>query len=188
MRLGFLVKDDDAVRHRRPVYRIAEPIVCFHQAVRHPRTALFEDRRGAEAWADSQSSFESLVLGPHFEQLAREHIGRVGEQLIGVPIIRVGTTVISDKDDHSAHELDIVALSPGTGTRHRVIAAIGEAKLREIDVGELKRLERARTLLGGAEGATIVLASASGFTDRLKIEAAGRADLHLVTLTDIYPS
>jgi len=35
-----------------------------------PRAAMYEDRRGAEAWADSQQSFGSLVLGPHFEQLA----------------------------------------------------------------------------------------------------------------------
>jgi AAA+ ATPase superfamily predicted ATPase len=188
VRLGFVAKDDDIVRQRRPVYRIAEPIVRFHQAVRHPRTALFEDRRGAEAWADSQRSFESLVLGPHFEQQAREHIGRVGEQLIGAPIISVGTTVISDKDDRSAQELDIVAVSPGTGPRHRVIEAIGEAKLRELDIGELKRLERTRTLLHGAEDAAIVLVSASGFSDRLKTQAAERADVHLVALTDLYAS
>lgn len=188
VRLGFVAKNDDIVRQRRPVYRISEPIVRFHQAVRHPRTALFEDRRGAEAWADSQRSFESLVLGPHFEQQAREHIGRVGEQLTGAPIISVGTTVISDKDDRSAHELDIVAVSPGTGPRHRVIEAIGEAKLRELDIGELKRLERTRTLLDGAEDAAIVLASVSGFSDRLKTQAAARADVHLVALTDMYAS
>lgn len=60
---------------------------------------------------------------------------------VGAPIISVGTTVISDKDDRSAQELDIVAVSPGTGPRHRFIEAIGEAKLRELDIGELKRLE-----------------------------------------------
>jgi hypothetical protein len=53
------------------MYRIADPLVRFHQLVRHPRAALFEDRRGAEAWADAQPAFESLVLGPHFEHLAR---------------------------------------------------------------------------------------------------------------------
>lgn len=59
---------------------------------------------------------------------------RVGELLIGAPIIRVGATVVSDKDDCSAHELDIVALCPGRGSRHRVIEAIGEVKLRKLDV------------------------------------------------------
>jgi len=188
VRSGFLDKDDDVVRQRRPVYRIADPIIRFHQVVRHPRVALFEDRRGAEAWADSQSSFESLVLGPHFEQLARKHVRRVGEALLGVPIVTVGTTVINDKDDHTAHELDLVALGPGTGPRHRIIEAIGEAKLRILDAGDLSRLERARTLLRGAEDAHIVLVSAAGFTDDLETAAADRADVHVVDLQDVYTS
>ena len=186
VRSGFLEKDDDVVRQRRPVYRIADPIIRFHQVVRHPRTALFEDHRGAEAWADSQPSFQSLVLGPHFEHLARQHIRRVGETLFGIPITAVGTTVINNKDERRPHELDIVALGPGTGPQHRTVEAIGEAKLRELDSGDLGRLERIRTVLRGATDAQVVLASASGFTDDLVARAAGRADLHLVGIKDIY--
>ncbi len=186
VRSGFLHKDDDVLRQRRPVYRIADPIIRFHQVVRHPRVALFEDRRGAEAWADARSSFESLVLGPHFEQLAREHLRRIGETLIGAPIVTVGTTVINDRDDHSAHELDIVALGPGTGPQRRVIEAIGEAKLRELDAGDLSRLEHIRTVLHGAAHAHIVLVSASGFTRGLVAEVANRIDVHLVDLNDVY--
>ena len=186
VRAGFLDKDDDVVRLRRPVYRIADPIIRFHQVVRHPRAALFEDRRRAEGWADSQSSFESLVLGPHSEQLARTYVRRVGDALIGVPIVTVGTTVINDKNDRAAHQLDIVALGPGTGPQHRVIEAIGEAKLRELNAGDLRRLERVRTVLRGAEDAHIVLVSASGFADGLDTEAADRADVHLVDLKDVY--
>jgi hypothetical protein len=186
VRAGFLDKDDDVVRLRRPVYRIADPIIRFHQVVRHPRAALFEDRRRAEGWADSQSSFESLVLGPHSEQLARTYVRRVGDALIGVPIVTVGTTVINDKNDRAAHQLDIVALGPGTGPQHRVIEAIGEAKFRELNAGDLRRLERVRTVLRGAEDAHIVLVSASGFADGLDTEAADRADVHLVDLKDVY--
>jgi len=97
VRSGFLGKDDDAVRQRRPLYRTADPVIRFHQVVRHPRVALFEDGRGVEAWADAQPSFESLVLGPHFEQLARDHVRRIGETLVGTPIVTVGTTVLNDK-------------------------------------------------------------------------------------------
>lgn len=191
VRSGFLDKDDDAIRQRRPVYRIADPVIRFHQVVRHPRVALFEDRRGAEAWADSQPSFESRVLGPHFEQLAREHIRRVGGTFIGAPIVTVGTTVINNRDDRSAHELDIVALGPGTGPRHRTIGAIGEAKLRELDVGDLSRLERIRSMLERAEHvraerAQIVLVSASGFAHSLLNATANRADVHLIDLEDVY--
>ncbi|MGH7759459.1 MAG: ATP-binding protein, partial [Candidatus Dormibacteria bacterium] len=92
----------------------------------------------------------------------------------------MGTTVINDKDARAAHQLDIVALSPGTGTRNRVIEAIGEAKLREIDCGDLARLDRIRTVLRAAEDARVVLASASGFSNDLIDTAATRSDIRLV--------
>jgi AAA+ ATPase superfamily predicted ATPase len=186
VRSGFLEKDDDIVRQRRPLYRIADPIIRFHQVVRHPRTALFEDRRGVEAWADAHTSFESLVLGPHFEHVAREHIRRVGEQYFGAQIVTVGTTVINDKDDRAAHELDIVALSPGTGPQHRVIEAIGEGKLRQIHSEDLARLERMGTALRGAHEVPIVLASASGFSAQLIGQTATRPEVRLIGLEEIY--
>jgi len=186
VRSGFLQKNDDVVRQRRPVYRIVDPIIRFHQVVRHPRIALYEDGRGTEAWADAQASFESLVLGPHFEHLAREHVRRTGEGLLGAPIVTVGTTVVNDRQGRAAHELDIVALGRGTGPRERVVEAIGEAKLRELDLGDLDRLEHLRTILHGAERAHILLVSASGFTRGLVAEAATRVGVHLVDLDDVY--
>ncbi|MGA2037477.1 MAG: ATP-binding protein [Acidimicrobiales bacterium] len=186
VRSGFLEKDDDVVRQRRPVYRIADPIIRFHQVVRHPRTALFEDRRGIEAWADAHTSFDSLVLGPHLEHLAREHVRRVGERQFGAPIVSVGTTVINDRDERAAHELDIVALGPGTGPQHRVIEAIGEAKLRQIHSEDLARLDRVGAALRGAHDVRIVLASASGFSAQLIGQAESRPEVHLVGLEEIY--
>ena len=181
-----LDKDDDVIRQRRPIYRVEDPIIRFHQVVRHPRSALFEDRRGVEAWADAKQSFESLVLGPHFERLAREYLARRGVALFDVPIVTVGTTVVNDKDMRAAHQLDIVALGPGTGTRNRVIEAIGEAKLRYLDGRDLTRLDRIRTLMPGAKGARLVLASASGFSQELISAAAVRSDVRLVGLEKLY--
>lgn len=186
VRSGFLNKHDDVVRQRRPVYRIADPIIRFHQVIRHPRAALFEDRRGAEAWADAQPSFLSLVLGPHFEQLARDHVSRVGNSLLGSTVVAVGATVVNDQAARAAHELDIVALGPGTGPQHRLVEAIGEAKLRALDAGDLRRLEHVRTALRGAGEAHIVLASASGFANDLAHQASGRSDVHLVGLQEMY--
>jgi hypothetical protein len=118
--------------------------------------------------------------------LAREYVRRIGETLFGVPIVTVGTTVVNDKNNRSAHQLDIVTLGSGTGPQNRVVEAVGEAKLRELHNDDLGRLLRIRTLLSGANDAQIVLASASGFADDLVAQAAGRADIHLVGLKDIY--
>lgn len=148
--------------------------------------ALFEERRGVEAWADAKSSFESLVLGPHFEHLARAHVLRVGSTVFGVPIVTIGTTVVNDREGRAQHELDIVALSAGTGPEHRVVEAIGGAKLRNLDGGDLERLERIRSKLDDAENARLVLASASGFDDGLVSRAKAMADVHLIGLEDIY--
>jgi hypothetical protein len=188
VRAGFLDKDDDVLRKRRPTYRVADPIIRFHQVVRHPRAAMYEDRRGAEAWADSQQSFGSLVLGPHFEQLARRHVRSVGSALLGQPVVTVGTTVVNDAQQRAAHEVDVVALGPGSGPRRRVVEAIGEAKLRELGVSDLRRLERIRGLLSGAPGAQFILVSELGFAEDLKTEAAARLDVHLISLEEIYSS
>ncbi|MGH9156233.1 MAG: hypothetical protein ACRD1K_10465 [Acidimicrobiales bacterium] len=69
---GFVVRHDDLLRRRRPIYRLADPIIGFHHAVTRPDLARFEDRRFAEAWADAQPRFVTHVLGPHFQQLARD--------------------------------------------------------------------------------------------------------------------
>jgi len=79
-----------------------------------------------------------------------------------------------------------VALGPGTGHQRRTIAALGEAKLRELDVGDLDRLERLRPMLQGAEQAHLVLVSAAGFTPSVVDFATNRVDVHLVDLEDVY--
>ncbi|MGH8987869.1 MAG: hypothetical protein ACRDXC_04620 [Acidimicrobiales bacterium] len=186
VKAGFLAKHDDALRQRRPVYRIVDPIIRFHQVVRQPRMALFEERRGVEAWADAKSSFESLVLGPHFEHLARECVRRVGNTLFGVPIVTAGATVVNDREGRAQHELGIVALRAGTGPQHRVVEAIGEAKLRKLGESDLTRLELIRSKLDGTERARLVLASAGGFIDALVAQASDRTDVHLIRLEDIY--
>lgn len=69
---GFVIATDDALRSRRPIYGIADPIVRFHHAVTRRDLARFEDRRTIEAWNDAQPRFTTHVLGPNFEEIARE--------------------------------------------------------------------------------------------------------------------
>ena len=95
---------------------------------------------------------------------------------------------MNDAQQRAAHEVDVVALGPGSGPRRRVVEAIGEAKLRELGVSDLRRLERIRGLLSGAPGAQFILVSELGFAEDLKTEAAARLDVHLVSLEEIYSS
>ncbi len=183
---GLLRKDEDVLRQRRPFYRIAEPIIRFHQVVRRPRTALFEDGRGAEAWADARQSFDYLVLAPHFEQLARDHVRGTGERIFGVPLRSVGATVVSDRDDGAGHQVDIVALGSGGDDPDRVVEVLGQARLRRLGTDDLEGLERLRGGLPNAADARLVLASASGFTPELVARAETTPALHLATLGDIY--
>lgn len=183
---GLLRKDEDVLRQRRPLYRIAEPVVRFHQVVRRPRTALFEDGRGVEAWADARQSFEYLVLAPHFEQLARDYVRRAGERTFGAPLLSVGTTVVSDRSERTGHQVDIVALGSGGAPGERVVSAIGQARLRELGTDDLEELERLRTTLPDAQAARLVLVSASGFAPDLQARAETTPGIHLARLEQIY--
>ena len=183
---GLLRKDEDVLRQRRPLYRIAEPIIRFHQVVRRPRTALFEDGRGIEAWADARQSFEHLVLGPHFEQLARDYVVRAGERVSGTSLLSVGSTVVTDRNERAGHQVDIVALGGGGAPGDRVVAAIGRARLRPLGTDDLECLERLRATLHDAESARLVLVSASGFEPGLQARARGSREIHLAGLEEIY--
>jgi len=186
---GFLVRDDDALRQRRPTYRIAEPIVRFHHVVTRQDLARFEERRAADAWADAQPRFATHVLGPHFENLARFWTARYAvEETLGGPITRVGATQLSDPVGRSQVEIDVVAVSSG---RWPKVVALGEAKFgtRPIGIDALARLERAREILttrGHTGSLKLVLFSAGGFNTELVSSAQRRPDLELVDLERLY--
>ena len=151
---GFLIRADDMLRQRRPTYRIADPIVRFHQAIIRPDTARFEERRGPEAWADAADRFSSQVLGPHFEELARDYVRRyaTSDALGGVPT-RVGTTVVNDAAGRSQHQLDVVALQEQPSQRRSRVLLLGEAKHSTTarSMRDVVRLEQIRDLLARRE-------------------------------------
>jgi DNA-binding transcriptional ArsR family regulator len=88
--VGFIIRTEDQLRARRPIYSIADPIVRFHHVVTRRDIARFEDRRTALAWADAQPRFSTHVLGPHLEQLAREFSDSRRPTHWGVPQQRSG--------------------------------------------------------------------------------------------------
>jgi hypothetical protein len=187
---GFVVRDDDALRQRRPAYRIAEPIVRFHHVVTRRDLARFEERRAADAWADAQARFATHVLGPHFEDLARHWTIRyASEQTTGGHLARVGATQVNDPAGRSQAEVDVVGIRAGDSTK---VGLLGEAKFRTepAGVGVLAHLERARDLLAGRtmveDDVKLIVFSASGFDRALFAIAHDRSDVELVDLDRLY--
>ncbi len=187
---GFVARGEDALRRRRPTYRVADPIVRFHHVVTRRDLARFEERCAAEAWADAQPRFAAHVLGPHFEELARLWTARyASEQTTGGRLARVGTTQLGDSAGRSQLELDVVGIRAGEPTQ---VALLGEAKLRaeRAGAGALARLERARELLAARASVDaepkLAVFSASGFDSALRAAAKRRGDLELVDLERLY--
>lgn len=72
---GFLIKDEDLLQ-RRPVLRLANPVVRLHQLVTTPRLAAFDERKAQPAWRTAEHTVGAQILGSAFEQLAREWTSR----------------------------------------------------------------------------------------------------------------
>lgn len=192
---GFVVKDDDLLLQRRPILRVADPIVRFQELVVAPRLAAFEDRRGERAWDDAQTTFRAQILGPAFEQLARDWtVRRAAASTLGGAVGEVGSTVVNDAGGRAAHELDVVALAPGQRRQARqpALRVLGEAKgsQRLRSLPDLARLDRIRTLLFArgvdAAQAKLLLFGLSGFDDTLQRVAVERDDVELVDLARIW--
>jgi hypothetical protein len=70
--VGLIEQLDDALRGKRAVFRIAEPIVRLHQLI----TARYEPElvagRADRVWERSEATVSAKILAPHFEELARE--------------------------------------------------------------------------------------------------------------------
>ncbi len=190
VRAGFLTRDEDAIRQRRPVYSITDRLVRFHRAVRDPDRARFEDGDRRAAWRDASDRFHSAVLGPTWEALVREHVRRHGTDLFGMPVNVVGRAAVSNPERRVEEEVDVVALGAGSGPKRKVVRALGEAKLRELETGDLERLEAIARRLAGRDvrvvDPTYVLASASGFSRKLVRESQARRDVKLVGIDDVY--
>ena len=193
---GFVLRDDDLLRQRRPSYRLADPILRFHHAVTRPDLARFEDHRTDEAWADADERFRSQVLGPQFEQVARDFTARyAAAALLGGVASRVGRAVVNDAGARATHEVDVVAIDTSARRRQPRVVVLGEAKYsqRGCTLDDVRRLERIRGLVAArrdvdATSARLALFSASGFHAELAGLAHRRDDIVLVDLDAIYGS
>jgi len=191
---GFLVKSDDLLRDRRPVWRIAEPLIAFYHAVVRPVFGQLEARgRASRIWSGRQAVFASQVLGPSFEEICRTwtslyaSTGTLGAE----DLAEIGHATIHDHAARAAMEFDVVGLGPADGGRRRLIV-VGEAKWGiQMGVEHLHRLRRGvglieRTHNLDVTGTRLLLFSATGFTDDLRRLASADPTVALVGLDRLY--
>lgn len=192
-RAGFVRRDQDLLRPNRPRLRIDDPLVRFQFAVVRPDAARFGARRTSEAWAAAAERFRAQVLGPHFEQLARDWTASfAAPATLGGAARRVGFAHVNDRDSRAQYELDVVvegeARRGGKGPR---LIAIGEAKggERQRTRGDLDRLSRLRDALAtraDTRATRLLLFGRSGFHSGLRAAAATRGDVELIDLERLY--
>jgi hypothetical protein len=182
---------EDALRQRRPVYRITEPLIRFHQLVIRPNEARLVRRAGDQVWAENADVVASFVYGPHLEDLARQWCGaHASARTVGGTAGRVQPATLACRACKTGHELDVVVTEERPFAADR-ITAIGEVKAtaKRVDVKAVERLEHIRALLPEdkvQDAVKLLLFSRNGFTDGLKRLADQRTDVELVDLARLY--
>lgn len=191
---GFIVRHEDLLADRRPVYRVVDPIVRFHHLINRRHRARLEDRQALEVWADAEAAYRSQIVGPHFESICRLWVDRyASEDTLGGPADRSASVQVHDRRKREKFELDVVALQRDHKKgKTKVIQLIGEAKAYQLGADALERIDQLADLLAGRSGVTLsptakrFLFSAKGFTPELTAAAKTRPDVELVDLARLY--
>ncbi|GAA2309050.1 ATP-binding protein [Glycomyces scopariae] len=183
---GYVARRVDLVRGRSSI-SVRDPIIRFDRLVTAPRQGQLELGQSRQVWRAMRDTFRSQIIGPHFEELAREWVRRFAAAELGREegFGEVGTANVQDNAGRAKYEVDVL------GVQGRTVTFIGEAKAtgQRQGVPALERLETIRRALGGlgyrAEGAVLGVFSLTGFTPEL--EAAGReGGAALVDLRRLY--
>lgn len=186
----FLEKLDDPTRERRPLYLPADSLIRFHYAVIRPRHQQLVRARGrlTELWKSATPTFDSQVLGPCFEAMARRWTQHhAGADTLGTDgSLNVGSVTSSTREGEL--QLDVVATTDTDQVpMDRTVSVIGEAKVSaELGRAHLDKLERARAALGERARDARLLFFGSRFSPFLRDAARTRHDVDLVDLERLY--
>lgn len=189
--IGLVEAVDDALRSKRTVYRITEPVVRLYQLIITRHEAELVAGRAAQVWERNADTVASKIYGPHFEDLSRQWCRwHASDETLGGAAGRVLPTEIACREHRAGHELDAVVWEIRPNQADHIVA-IGEAKATASPVGadELSRLEHLRTLLPPDAVTTtpkLLLFGRSGFTPELTRAAARRPDVELIDPERLY--
>jgi hypothetical protein len=190
-RVRLVTKIDDALRGRRPLYQVAEPLLRLHHLVIRPHEARLVGSGRARVWGEASHTVSSLIEGPHLEELARYWcMAYASPETLGTFPSRVQPAEVACREHRKNHQLDVVVSVDPPGGDARILA-IGEVKAtaRLIGLNQLDRLDHIRGLLPRTvtpEPPKLLLFSRYGFTPDLLSEADRRADLELIDLPRLY--
>ncbi|WP_216895990.1 AAA family ATPase [Nocardia alni] len=191
----LLVREQDAFRAGKSVYRITEPLITFYEAIMRPAWVRLEDGQAQQVWARSRERFAAQVAGPHFETMCREFMLGDGIDLLGpeAEFGDVGCGIVPDPATRSQIQIDVAMTHPGDGGRKPAVSLLGEVKWGAImGIGHTSRLSRARDLLAAAgwdvSRCRLACFSGAGFSDTLRNQQDDTAPPLLIGLDEIYGS
>lgn len=186
---GFVLRHEDPVRARRPVYSLGDPFLQFHYAVLEPHASLLRDRDPRNSWETRlRATFDSRVRGPVFEEQARTWVRRFAvEETIGGAADHVGPSAAPVGGRESQLDVVVAADDGSVSPAERRLLALGEAKVGEtVGKPHLRRLEEARASFGPRAIGARLLLFAPAFTSELVAEARQRPDIELIDLDRLY--
>ncbi|WP_030159507.1 ATP-binding protein [Glycomyces sp. NRRL B-16210] len=183
---GYVARRTDLVRGRSSI-GVCDPIIRFDRLITAPRLGQLGLGRAEQVWKAMRDTFRSQILGPHFEELAREWVHRFAPEELDRPdgFGEVGTANVHDQAGRAKYEVDVL------GLQGKSVAFIGEAKAngQRQGVGALSRLQVIRTALGDLgyrTGETVLgVFSLNGFTPELRA-AAREGEAVLLDLDRLY--
>lgn len=190
-RVHLVRRVDDALRSRRPLYQVSEPLIRLQHLIIRPFESRLTGRGRARVWEQAQDTVESLIYGPHLEELARSWcIDFAAPETLGGLPSRSEPALVACREHKENHELDVVVSADPPREKSRILA-IGEVKATSWKVGlnQLRRLRHIRSLLPASALAgepKLLLFSRQGFTQDLIAEAGTSAEVELIDLHRLY--